>query len=82
MLIIIKPRIVKARAQAVIDTLPYTHSHMVDPIAYSGGLWMLWNESPTFFVEIITRNEHSIHALVKVNSPSVSFLLTDVYALP
>ena len=43
---------------------------------------MLWNESPTFFVEIITRSEHSIHALVKVQSLSVSFLLTIVYAPP
>ena len=82
MLIIIKPRIAEARAQAMIDTLPYTHSHKVDPTGYSGGLWMLWNESPTFFVEIITRSEHSIHALVKAHSPSVSFLLTAVYAPP
>ena len=82
MLIIIKPCIVEARAQAVIDTLPYTHSHRVDPIGYSGGIWLLWNESPSFFVEIITRSEHSIHVLVKVHSPSVSFLLTAVYALP
>ena len=82
MLIIIEPRIAEARAQAVIDTLPYTHSHRVDPTGYSEGLWMLWNESPTFFVEIITRSEHNIHALVKVNSPSVSFLFTAVYTLP
>ena len=82
MLIIIEPHIAEARAQAVIDTLPYTHSHRVDPTGYSGGIWMLWNESPSFFVEIITRNEHSIHALVKVQSPSVSFLFTAIYAPP
>ena len=82
MLIIIKPRIAEARAQAMIDTLLYTHSHRVDPTGYSRGIWMLWNESPTFFVEIITRSEHSIHALVKVKSPSVSFLLIAVYTPP
>ena len=82
MLIIIEPRIAEARAQAVIDTLPYTHSHRVDPTGYSGGIWMLWNESPSFFVEIITRSEHSIHVLVKVQSLSVSFLLTAIYAPP
>ena len=81
-LIIIEPRIAEARAQDVIDTLPYTHSHRVDPTGYSGGIWLLWNESPTFFVEIITRSEHSIHALVKVHSPSVSFLSIIVYAPP
>ena len=80
MLIIIEPRISEARAQAVIDTLSYTHSHRVDPTSYSSGIWLLWNESPSFFVKIITRSEHSIHALVKVHSPSVSFLLTAVYA--
>ena len=82
MLIIIEPRIAKTRAQAVIDTFPYTHSYRVDPTSYSGSIWLLWNESPTFFVEIITRSEHRIHALVKVHSPSVSFLLTAVYAPP
>ena len=82
MLIIIEPRIAEARAQAVIDTLPYTHSYRVDPTGYSGSIWLLWNEIPTFFVEIITRSEHSIHALVKVHSPSISFLLTTVYAPP
>ena len=81
-LIIIEPHIAEARAQDVIDTLPYTHSHRVDPTGYSGGIWLLWNESPTFFVEIITRNEHSIHALVKVHSPSMSFLSIVVYAPP
>ena len=82
MLIIIEPRIAEARAQDVIDTLPYTHSHRLDPTSYSGGLWLLWNESPTFFVEIITRSEHSIHVLIKIHSPTISFLLTVVYAPP
>ena len=43
---------------------------------------MLWNGSPSFKVEIITHSEYSIHALVKVSSPSLSFLLTVVYASP
>ena len=43
---------------------------------------MLWNGSPSFKVEIITHSEYSIHALVKVSFPSLSFLLTTVYASP
>ena len=82
MLIIIEPRISEDRAQAVIDTLPYTHSQCVDPTGYSGGIWLLWNESSSFMIEIITCSKHSIHALVKVHSPSVSFLLIAVYAPP
>ena len=81
-LIIIEPRIADARAQKVIDTLPYFHSHRVDPAGFSGSIWLLWNEGPSFSVEIITYSEHSIHALVKVPSSSLSFLLTVVYAPP
>ena len=81
-LIIIEPRIAEARAQEVIDTLPYSHSCRVDPAGFSGGIWMLWNEGPSFSVEIITCSDHSIHALVKVPSPPISFLLTAVYAPP
>ena len=81
-LIIIEPRIAEARAQAVINTLPYNHSRRVDPTGFSGGIWLLWNESPSFKVEIITHSEYSIHALMKVSSPSLSFLLTIVYASP
>ena len=33
-------------------------------------------------MEILTHSDYSIHALVKVPSPSLSFLLTAIYALP
>ena len=81
-LIIIEPRIAETRAQGVIDTLLYSHSSRVDLAGFSGGIWLLWNEGPSFSVEIITCSEHNIHALVKVHSPSLSFLLTAVYAPP
>ena len=81
-MIIIEPRIVKAKAQGVIDTLPYSHSRCVDHAGFSGDIWLLWNEGPSFSVEIIICREHNIHALVKVPSPSLSFLLTAVYAPP
>ena len=81
-LIIVEPRIAEGRAQAVIDTLPYTHSRKVDPTGFSGGIWLLWNESSSFNVEILTHSDHSLHALVKVNYPSLTFVLTAVYASP
>ena len=56
MLIIIEPRISDDMAQAVIDSLPYTHSYRVNPTGYPGGIWLLWNESSSFMVEIITRS--------------------------
>ena len=74
--------VTEARAQAVINILPYNHSQRVDPTGFSRGIWLLWNERPSFKVEILTHSDYSIHAVVKVPSPSLSFLLTAVYALP
>ena len=64
-LIIVKPRIAEERAQAIIDTLLYTHSRRVDPTSFYGGIWMLLNESNALMVEILTNSEYNIHALVK-----------------
>lgn len=47
-LIILEPRIIGERAQAVINTLPYNHSRQVDPTGFSGGIWLLWNERSSF----------------------------------
>ena len=81
-LIILEPRIAEERGQTVINTLPYNHSLLVDLTGFSGGTWLLRNESPSFNMEILTHSEYSIHALMKVSSPSLSFLLTAVYASP
>ena len=81
-LIIVEPRIAEGRAQAVIDTLSYIHSRRVDPTGFSGGIWLLWNEITSFNVEILTHSDHSLHALVKVNSPPLTFLLIAIYASP
>ena len=40
-LIIVEPHIAEGRAQAVINTLPYTHSRRVNPMSFSGGIWLL-----------------------------------------
>ena len=77
-LIIVEHRIAEKQAQMVIDTLPYTHSRGVDPTSFSGGIWMLWNESGSLKLEILTYNEYSIHALIKVPSSSLSFFLTTI----
>ena len=51
-------------------------------MGFSRGIWLLWNESTSFSVEILTHSDHSQHALVKVNSPPLTFVLTAVYASP
>ena len=50
-LIIMEPHIAEERAQVVINTLPYTHSRRMDTTGLFGGIWVLWNESPSCKVE-------------------------------
>ena len=52
-MIILEPRIVEERAQVIINTLPYNHSRHVDPTSFSRGVWLLWNESPSFIVSTV-----------------------------
>ena len=58
-LIIVEPRIAGERAQAVIDSLPYSHSQRVDPTSFLGGIWIMWNEDSRLIVEILTTSEYS-----------------------
>lgn len=81
-MIIVEPRIVDDHAQAVIDTLPYSHSQKVDPIGYSSGIWLLWSEDSRLIVEILTTNAYSILALVKIPTNSCNFLFTAICASP
>ena len=37
-MIIVEPHIADDHAQAVTNTLPYSHSQRVDPVGYSGGI--------------------------------------------
>ena len=58
-LIIIEPKIVDEHAQAVIDTLPCSHSQRANVIGFSGGIWIMWNEDSRLIVEILITNEYS-----------------------
>ena len=81
-LIIVECCIAEDRAQAFINTLPYSHSQRVDFIGFLGGIWILWNKGNNLKVEMLTTSEYIIPALVKVPSQSRNFLLTAIYASP
>ena len=67
-LIIVKPPIAEEQAQAVIDTLLYTHSRRVDPTGSSRGIWMLWNESNALKVDILTNSENVLYIVKQTDS--------------
>lgn len=60
---------------------PFDAAVHIDTIGCTGGLWLLWN-SVAVEVEAITTTEQEIHAMIKVNSSNLTWLLSTVYASP
>ena len=59
------------RANAIIRTLPFDGAYSTETIGYAGGIWLLLN-SNFVDVEILLATEQEIHALIRVNSSSLT----------
>lgn len=79
-LIIVEPRISGAKADARIQQLRFDHSTKVDARGFSGGIWVLWNNS-LGRVEVVGKFSQAITLLISGRTPQ-PWLLTAVYAHP
>ena len=79
--VVTETRVGGDRAAKIIDGLPFDGSITTDTISYAGGLWILWKSEE---VEILplSSTEQEIHAIVKVRSSDISWLLSAIYASP
>ena len=68
---ITKTRMGGDQADAIIRTLPFDGAYSMKTIGYVGGIWLLWN-SDFVDVEILLATEQEIHALIRVNSSSLT----------
>lgn len=78
---ITKTRMGGDQADAIIRTLPFDGAYSMKTIGYVGGIWLLWN-SDFVDVEILSTTEQEIHALIRVNSSSLTWLISAIYASP
>lgn len=81
MIIITKTRVRRARAKKIIDRLPFDGAVHADTVGYAGGIWILWL-SDVVRVSVLVATEQEIHAVVKVHSSHLSWLIFAVYASP
>ena len=44
MLVLLEPRISGIKAELLIHFLKFHHSHKVEALGYSSGIWILWND--------------------------------------
>ncbi|KAK3230979.1 hypothetical protein Dsin_002860 [Dipteronia sinensis] len=78
-LAIFEPRISGSKASSVIRNIGFSNSFVVDAAGFSGGIWLLWNNSQVK-LQIIASSRQCITALVEENS--FVWVLTVVYANP
>ncbi|CAL2238143.1 unnamed protein product [Prunus armeniaca] len=77
--VVLELRIGGSRALSVAKSLGFSHYHIVDPIGFSGGVWLLWNDN-SISLHVVAHSSQTITALVTMDAKR--WLLIVVYASP
>ena len=80
-MVITETRMGGDQADAIIRTLPFNGAYSTETIGYVGGIWLLWN-SDFVDVEILSTTKQEVNALIRVNSSSLTWLISAIYASP
>ena len=70
-----------ARADEIIESLPFDGVAVADMIGFAGGIWLLWR-SDLVQVDVLASTEQEIHALIQVRSQNFSWIISTIYASP
>lgn len=81
MLIITETRVGGDRVKVITDKLPFDGVIYVNTIGYAGGIWLLWNSNAVEVTQLASI-EQEVHALVKVSSTNLSWIISAIYASP
>nr|XP_023875292.1 uncharacterized protein LOC111987785 [Quercus suber] len=80
-MVITETRLSSARAIEIIETLPFDGVEVINTIGYAGGIWLLWSLNAVH-VDILATTEQEIHAIIRVRSQSLNWLISAIYATP
>ena len=80
-MVITETRLSGARANKIIETLPFDGAVVTDTIGFAGGIWLLWR-SNLVQVEALATTEQEVHAIVRVRIQSFNWLISAIYASP
>ena len=80
-MVITETKLSGARANEIIETLPFDGAVVTDTIGFAGGIWLLWR-SNLVQVEALATTEQEVHAIVRVRTQSFNWLISAIYASP
>ena len=78
MMLIVEPKIQGKKVEDVIQKLGFSGCLKVDPLGFSKGLWLLWNEQ-VCHMTCIKLHEQFIHARIILCDNSFSRLIMKVH---
>ena len=78
-MVVTETRVGGDRVAKIIECLPFDGSIVTDTIGYGGGLWILWKTEDVEVI-LLSTMEQEIHAIVKVRSSNLSWLILAIYA--
>ena len=81
LMVIIETRMSGARVMEMIETLPFDGAEVTDTIGFVGGIWLLWR-ADLVQVDVRAVTEQEIHAIIRVRSQTLSWIISAIYASP
>ena len=81
LMVITEARMSGARAVEMIESLPFDGSVVADTIGFVGGIWLLWR-TDLVHVGVLVATEQEIHAIIRVRSHSLSWIISAIYTSP
>ena len=81
LMVITETKMSGARADEIIETLRFDGHAVADTIGFAGEIWLLWH-SDLVNVDVLAATEQEIHALIRVRSQTLCWLISAIYASP
>ncbi|KAH9744652.1 hypothetical protein KPL70_003790 [Citrus sinensis] len=79
LVVLMEPRISGVKADDFIKKSGFDHSHRVEAVGFSGGIWLLWQSY--IEVEVLLNHRQFIHFKISRNTVFMSWV-TAIYASP
>ncbi|KAE8711854.1 Detected protein of confused Function [Hibiscus syriacus] len=76
----VEPRISGKRVDSIISSLGFHHSHRVEVVGFSGGIWLCWYNFVQ--VNVLINHLQFIHCQIFYSQDNATFLATIVYGSP
>ena len=67
LMVITKTRMSGAKAEEIIEALPFDGHAVSDTIGFAGGIWLLWR-SNLVQVDVLVATKQEIHAMIRVRT--------------